>query len=111
MDGDVYTRKSTSCYLITFVEEMCLGDLGCKKVLLCLPQGSSLLLLLNLEKSWYGWRDLGELGFSQERYVFYCDNQSVIHFGTNSKFYCLSKHIDMRYYWIWDVLDSKLPDH
>ena len=51
---------------------------------------------------------LGELGCAQERYVLYCNSQSAIHLGKNSTFHGRSKHIDVRYHWILDVLDSKL---
>ena len=53
-------------------------------------------------------RFLGELGCAQERYVLYCDSQSAIHLGKNSTFHGRYKHIDVRYHWIRDVLDSKL---
>lgn len=49
-----------------------------------------------------------ELGFAQKKYVLYCDSQSAIHLGKNSTFHGRSKHIDIRYHWIRDVLDRKL---
>lgn len=49
-----------------------------------------------------------ELGQNQEGYVLYCDNQSAIHLSKNSTFHSKSKHIDVRYHWIRDVLESKL---
>ncbi|GLT38190.1 hypothetical protein SLA2020_124540 [Shorea laevis] len=49
-----------------------------------------------------------ELGLAQKRYVVYCDSQSVVHLSKNSTFHGRSKHIDVRYHWIRDVLDSKL---
>ena len=51
---------------------------------------------------------LEELGLKQERYVFYCDSQSVIHLSKNFTFHSRSKHIDVRYHWIRNVLDMKL---
>ena len=51
---------------------------------------------------------LQELCLKQEKYVLYCDSQSAIHLSKNSTFHSRSKHIDVRYYWIRDVLDSKL---
>ena len=51
---------------------------------------------------------LQELGLKQEKYVLYCDSQSAIHLSKNSTFHSRSKHIDVRYHWIRDVLDSKL---
>ena len=40
--------------------------------------------------------------------MLYCDIQSAIHLSKNSTFYSRSKHIDVRYHWIRDVLDEKL---
>ena len=37
-----------------------------------------------------------ELGFKKQRYVVYCDNQSIIHLNKNSIFHARSKHIDER---------------
>ena len=49
-----------------------------------------------------------ELGFTKEKYVLFYDSQSAIHLGKNSTFHARSKHIDVRYHWIRDVLDAKL---
>ena len=37
-----------------------------------------------------------------------CDSQSAIHLSKNSTFHSRSKHIDVRYHWIRDVLKEKL---
>ncbi|KAL6323545.1 hypothetical protein AAG906_039125 [Vitis piasezkii] len=49
-----------------------------------------------------------ELGFKQQRYVVYCDNQSVIHLSKNSTYHARSKHIDVRYHWMRDALNDNL---
>ena len=49
---------------------------------------------------------LAELGLKQEKYVVYNDSQSAIHLSKNSTFHLRSKHIDVRYHWIRDVLES-----
>ena len=50
---------------------------------------------------------LHELGLMQETYNLYCDSQSVIHLCKNSSFHSISKHIDVRYHWLRDVLEEK----
>ncbi|CAN1245512.1 Retrovirus-related Pol polyprotein from transposon TNT 1-94 [Linum grandiflorum] len=50
---------------------------------------------------------LNELGFRQERPQLFCDSQSAIHLAKNSTFHSRSKHIDVRYHWIRDVVESK----
>jgi hypothetical protein len=39
--------------------------------------------------------------------VLFCDNQSAIHLSKNACFHSRSKHIDVWYHWIRDVLNSK----
>ncbi|KAL6335765.1 hypothetical protein AAG906_039528 [Vitis piasezkii] len=53
-------------------------------------------------------RFIYELGFRQQRYVVYCDNQSVIHLSKNSTFHARLKHIDVRYHWMRDALNDNL---
>ena len=50
---------------------------------------------------------LEELGLKEEKYVVYSDSQRAIHLFKNSTFHSRSKHIDVRYHWIRDVLESK----
>ena len=50
---------------------------------------------------------LQELGIDQDRYVLKCDNQSAIYLAKNSTFHSHTKHIDIRYHWIRDVLEEK----
>ncbi|RDY03183.1 hypothetical protein CR513_13257, partial [Mucuna pruriens] len=49
-----------------------------------------------------------ELGFVQNEHCLLCDSQSAIHLSKNSTFHSRSKHIDVRYHWIYDTLDAKL---
>ena len=50
---------------------------------------------------------LEELELKQEKYVVYSNSKSAIHLSKNSTFHLRSKHIDVRYHWIRDVLESK----
>jgi len=59
-------------------------------------------------KSEHKKRFVQELIFQEQRYVLFCDSQSVIYLGKNPTFHGRSKHIDVRYHWIRDILDSKL---
>lgn len=49
-----------------------------------------------------------ELGVEQDKYVLQCDNQSAIHLAKNPTYHSRSKHIDIRYHWIRDILEEKL---
>ncbi|KAI5342463.1 hypothetical protein L3X38_010338 [Prunus dulcis] len=50
---------------------------------------------------------LQELGQEQHKYILHCDSQSAIHLNKNPSFHSRPKHIDVRYHWIRDVLESK----
>jgi hypothetical protein len=45
--------------------------------------------------------------FEQDKYVLFCDNQSAIHLSKNASFHSRSKHIEVHYHWIQNVLNSK----
>lgn len=51
-------------------------------------------------------RFLGEIGIKQDKYVLYCDSQSVIHLVKNPTFHSKIKHIELRYNSIWHVLEE-----
>lgn len=37
----------------------------------------------------------------------HCDSQSAIHLSKNSTFHSRTKHIDIRYHWIREMLEEK----
>ncbi|GKB69948.1 putative RNA-directed DNA polymerase [Tanacetum coccineum] len=51
-------------------------------------------------------RFLREIGFKQQHYAVLCDNQSAIHLAKNSMFHKRTKHIDIHYHWIRDVIED-----
>lgn len=108
MAGDVDSRKSTSGYLITYSGgavswksklQKCVALSTTEAEFIAATEASKELLWLK--------RLVGELGFDQDKYVLFCDNQSAIHLSKNSSFHSRSKHIDVRYHWIREVLSSK----
>nr|KYP31853.1 Retrovirus-related Pol polyprotein from transposon TNT 1-94 [Cajanus cajan] len=109
MAGDVDSRKSTSGYLITFAGgaiswqsrlQKCIALSTTEAEFIAITEGCKEILWMK--------KFLQELGQDQESYVLYCDSQSAIHLSKNSTFHSRSKHIDVRYHWIRDVLESKM---
>ncbi|KAE8702283.1 Squamosa promoter-binding protein 2 [Hibiscus syriacus] len=49
---------------------------------------------------------LEELGKIQENNVLYCDSQSAIHLAKNPSFHSRTKHIQLRYHFIWSLLED-----
>lgn len=109
MAGDVDSRKSTSGYLMTFAGGAVAWQSKLQKcVALSTTEAEFIAITEACKEELWLKKFLQELGLKQEKYVLYCDSQSAIHLSKNSTFHSRSKHIDVRYHWIRDVLDSKL---
>ena len=52
-------------------------------------------------------RLVGDLGISVEVPTLHCDIQNAIMLAKNSLFHAKTKHIDVKYHFIWDVLEDK----
>ena len=53
-------------------------------------------------------RFIQELGLQQEEYKVHCDSQSAIDLSKNSMYHSRSKHIDVWYHWIQEVMEKQL---
>ena len=51
-------------------------------------------------------RFMEELGKKQENSRLYNDSQSAIHLANNSTFHSKTKHIQLRYHFIWSILKN-----
>nr|GEX14635.1 retrovirus-related Pol polyprotein from transposon TNT 1-94 [Tanacetum cinerariifolium] len=49
---------------------------------------------------------LSKLGMQQEDYVLYCDNQSAVRLAKNPVFHSRTKHIQMRYHFIRELINN-----
>ena len=109
MSGDIDSRKSTSGYLITFAGGAVAWQSRLQKCVALSTIEAEFIAITEAckELSWLK-KFLQELGLKQERYVLHCDSQGAIHLSKNSSFHSRSKHIDVRYHWIRDVLNDKL---
>ena len=109
MATDVDTRKSTSGYLMTFSGGAVSWQSRLQKcVALSTTEAEYVAATKACKELLWLKRFMEELGFRQERYVVLCDNQSAIHLSKNSTFHSRSKHIDVRYHWMRDVINNKL---
>ncbi|RVW22382.1 Retrovirus-related Pol polyprotein from transposon TNT 1-94 [Vitis vinifera] len=109
MVGDVDNRRSTSGYLMTFLGGVVSWQSRLQKcVALSTTEAEYIVAIEACKELLWMKRFIHELGFKQQRYVVYCDNQSVIHLSKNSTFHARSKHIDVRYHWMRDALNDNL---
>ena len=108
MAGDVDTRRSTSGYLITFSGGAVSWQSRLQKCVALSTTEAEFIAATEASKELLWMKKfLSELGFQQERPQLFCDSQSAIHLAKNSTFHSRSKHIDVRYHWIRDVVESK----
>ena len=49
---------------------------------------------------------LGELGVGQESITIFCDSQSAIQLAKNQVYHARTKHIDVRYHFIREILEE-----
>lgn len=109
MAGDVDARKSTSGSLITFSGGAVSWQSRLQKcVALSTTEAKFIAATEACKELLWMKKFLTELGFKQQQYVLFCDNQSAIHLAKNSIFHSRSKHIDVRYHWIREILNHKL---
>ena len=106
MVGNVDSRKPTFGYLIIFSR----GAVSCqsrlqKCVALSTTEAEYIAITEASKELLWMKKFLQELGLQQERHLLYCDSQSAFHLNKNPTFHSRSKHIDVIYHWIRDVLD------
>ncbi|RVW83457.1 Retrovirus-related Pol polyprotein from transposon TNT 1-94 [Vitis vinifera] len=107
MAGDVDNRRSTSDYLMTFSGGVVSWQSRLKKcVALSTIEAKYIAAAEACKELLWMKCFMQELGFKQQRYVVYCDNQSAIHLSKNSTYQARSKHIDVRYHWMRDALND-----
>ena len=109
MAGDIDFRKSTSSYMIKFVGGAVTWQSRLQRcVALSTIEAEFISITEACKELLWVKKFLQELGVVQDKYILFVDSQSAIYHGKNSTFHSRSKHIDMRYHWIWDALDAKL---
>jgi len=109
MAGDVDSRKSTSGYLINFSGGAVSWQSKLQKcVALSTTEAEFIAATEACKELIWMKKFLTELGFSQDGYQLFCDSQSAIHLAKNASFHSRSKHIDVRYNWIRDVLEKRM---
>jgi len=108
MVGDVDSRKYISGYMMTFSRGVVSWQSRLQKcVALSSTETKYIVVTKAVKELLWMHKFLQDLGLSQEKYVLYCDSQSAIHLSKNSTFYSRSKHIEVRYHWIQDALETK----
>ena len=109
MAGDVDSRKSTSGYVFTFSRGAISWQSKLQKCVALSTTEAEYIAAVEASKEML-WlkRFLRELGLEQGEYVVLCDSQSAIDLSKNSMYHARTKHIDVRYHWLRNVIEEKM---
>lgn len=108
MAGDVDTRRSTSGYIFTFGGGAVSWQSRLQKCVALSSTEAEYIAATEACKEMLWLKNfLQELGLEQDGYVIHCDSQSVIDLSKNATYHARTKHIDVRYHWIRDVLEKQ----
>lgn len=109
MAGDLDNRKSTSGYLFIFSGGVISWQSKLQKSVALSTTEAEYIAAVEASKEML-WlkRFLHELGLKQTEYVVLCDSQSAIDLSKNSMYHARTKHIDVRYHWLRNVIEEKM---
>ena len=110
--GDMDKRRSTLGYVFIFTGgvvswQSCLQN--CTPMSTTKTEYIATLEACNKEATWLAWL-VGDLGISIEVPTLHCDSQSAIMLAKNLVFLAKTKHIDVKYHFISDMLKDKHMD-
>ena len=104
MAGDLYGRKSTFCYLFTFLEGAISWQFKLQKCVdLCKTEAKYIAATEADKQTLWIKTFFKELGLKQEEYVVHCDSQSVIDLSKNATYCSRTKHIEVKYHLMRDA--------
>ena len=109
MAGDLDDRKSTSGFLFTFAGGAVSWQSRLQKcVALSTTEAEYIAATEAGKEMLWMQRFLQELGLKQDEFVVHCDSQSALDLSKNATYHSRTKHIDIRYHWIREVMEKQL---
>ena len=106
--SSIDTRKSTTGYVFTlFGTAISWKAMLQSVVALSTTEAEYIAVTEAVKEAMWLKGMLLELGIKQESLVVYCDNQSAVHLSKNQVFHERSKHIDIKLYFVRDVIESR----
>ena len=109
MAGDLDGRKSTSGFLFTFAGGAVSWQSKLQKcVALSTTEAEYIAATEAAKEMLWMKRFVQELGLMQDEYVVFCDSQSAMDLSKNTSYHSRTKHIDVRYQWLRDVIGKEL---
>ena len=105
--GDLDKRRSTTGYVFT----MAGGPVSWRSILqstiaLSSTEAKYMAVTEIVKKTIWLQGLVTDLGFKQQEVTVYCDSQSAIHLAKNQVYHSRTKHIDVRFHFIREILDE-----
>lgn len=109
MAGDLDSRKSTSGFIYTFTGGAVSWQSRLQKCVALSTTEAEYIAIAEAGKEML-WlkRFLEELGIKQKEYKIHYDSQSALDLSKNPMYHSRTKHIDIRYHWIREVVEKQL---
>ena len=65
-----------------------------------------MIVTVGVHEALWLWGFLDDLGFEQDYVDLWCNSQGVIHLAKNQVYHTRTKHINVIYHFVWDVIED-----
>ncbi|KAE8730408.1 BTB/POZ domain-containing protein NPY2 [Hibiscus syriacus] len=105
--GDLDKRRSTTGYVFTFTKAPVSWKSTLQSTVALSTTEAEYMSITEVVKEAIWLQGLfGELGMEQKHIKVHCDSQSVIHLAKNQVYHARTKHIDVRYHFVREILEE-----
>ncbi|MCO5570950.1 hypothetical protein L7F22_024680 [Adiantum nelumboides] len=106
--GDLDNRRSTSGYVFTMAGGAVSWQLRLQTCVIRSTTEAKYVVVSEAckEEVWLG-RLVTDLGIKEETPMLHCDSQSAIQLVRNSVYHSKTKHVDMKYHFIREMIEDK----
>jgi hypothetical protein len=105
--GDRDRRRSTTCYLFSMAGGAISWVSKLQSVVaLSTTEAEYMAATQACKEAIWLKRLLAELNVEQDEFVIHCDSQSALHLAKNPAFHSRTKHIDVQYHFVRDVIED-----
>ncbi|KAL2518980.1 cysteine-rich RLK (RECEPTOR-like protein kinase) 8 [Abeliophyllum distichum] len=109
--GDLDKRRSTSSYVFTLCDGCISWKSQLQKIVAISSTEAEYIAACDAVKEGLWLRGLlGEIGFRNETIRLYTDNQSAIHLSKNPVYHDKTKHVDIKFHFVRDMVEKNTVD-
>jgi hypothetical protein len=109
--GDLDKRRSTTGYVFTLAGGAVIWLSKLQSVVaISTTEAEYMAATQACKEAIWIQRLMEELGHSQQQIVVYCDSQSALHIARNPVFHSRTKHIDVQYHFVREVVEKGSVD-